>query len=98
MARGACRARRVREAVKSINSLAFSAGAKLAPESSTAEAPTATQSSVLARLGRRVSRYPADPVSRSDREALFALLKTHDFYQVDTHLREPLDEKRLNLL
>ena len=46
----------------------------------------------------RVDAVGADPNLQSDQEALTALLKTHDFYEVDIHSLEPFDAARLNLL
>ena len=46
----------------------------------------------------RVDAVGADLVLHSDQEALTALLKAHDFYEVDIHSREPFDAARLNLL
>ena len=40
----------------------------------------------------------AEPLYNSDGEGLTALLKTHDFYEVDVHSREALDGERLNIL
>ena len=52
----------------------------------------------MSRVGRRIAAYPSDPVPRSDKEALFELLKTSDFYADDVALRESLDEARLKVL
>jgi hypothetical protein len=42
--------------------------------------------------------FPDDPVSRTDREALSALLKTVDLYALDVSTRAPFDPSKLAIL
>eukprot|EP00972_Heterocapsa_arctica_P004025 598035-Heterocapsa_arctica.AAC.1 len=98
-ARAACQHRRVREAVFSLNDLSErGTGSRRDPQHTPSVTPTASQSQVVSCLGRRVAQYPRDPEQRSDREALFALLKTHDFYDNQPHGLESYDPERVKVL
>ena len=90
----------MRECIGSLNCLAAADGRVRAtldcqPRSSCL---SATQESVLQQVRERVDGVGPDSTVRSDREALTALLKTHDFYEVDINSREPFDGDRLNIL
>ena len=57
-----------------------------------------SQKQVLNHLWRRLELFPEDPVSRTDREALSALLKTVDLYAMDISTRAPYDPTKLAIL
>ena len=49
-------------------------------------------------IARRVADFPEDPLQRSDREALYELLKTHDLYATETTTCVDFQWDRLKML
>ena len=87
------------EAADSINSVALAgAGVLRAPETTQSGGSTLSQKQVLNHLWRRLELFPEDPVSRTDREALSALLKTVDLYAMDISTRASYDPAKLAIL
>ena len=94
-----CRERRVAEAVTSVNQLSGPAAERASLSDSTvAGAVTATRRACLDSIRRRVSKYPSDPERRSNKQALFQLLKTTDFHSDAESARVSFDEDKLKIL
>ena len=93
-----CREERVAEAVVSLNALATnSCGTMSVSLPQQRQAPTATQTAVLKKLGECVAKFPG-PVHESSDEALFALLKSRDMYDLDGHTREDFEFEKVGVL
>ena len=96
--RCASQERRLREGVASVNSLFGDASSRSSAKSCQFSSASTTQRCALESLKSRVSLFPRDPVVRSDREALEALLKTRDLYQMSTLKLAPFSAEHLKFL
>ena len=94
-----CREFRVRESLTSLNALALnSVGRVTLPKPDTTRPLTASKLSVVHRVGRRVASFPSPTEKMSDDEALLALLKTKDLYEIEQHPRVPFDFDKVKIL